>query len=399
MPLSAIRRIYRSLPPTYWTIWLGTLVNRIGGFVVPFLALYITKQRHESEAAAGIVVSLYGGGTILASLVGGTLTDRLGRRATMLLSLFGGSVTMLAIGLVSSLPALGVATFVMGWVAEMYRPAVAAMITDVVPPADRQRAFGYLYWVINLGYAIAPALAGLVLHTSYLALFVVDATTTFVFGLIVLARVPETRPAEAAEAAQRGDGPGLCSVLGDGTFMFFVTLTLGVGLVMWQNNVALPIDMARHGISATGYGLLVSINGVMIVFLQPSITRTVAHRSRTRVLAISCLLLGIGFGMYGLVGSYAGYAVAIAVWTLGEIANLPTTSAVVSELAPTALRGRYQGVSNMSWGIASFLGPLVGGVFMRGPGGRALWFSCFALMLLVTLGHVALGPARRRREI
>jgi len=103
--------VYASLPPTYWTIWLGTLVNRMGGFVVPFLALYITQKRHASEAAAGLVVSLYGAGNIVASLVGGTMTDRLGRRATMLVSLFGGAAAMMAIGLVSSLPAIGAATF------------------------------------------------------------------------------------------------------------------------------------------------------------------------------------------------------------------------------------------------------------------------------------------------
>jgi MFS family permease len=393
-----LRRIYASLPPAYWTIWLGTLVNRVGGFVVPFLALYITRQRHESEAAAGVVVALYGAGNIIASLVGGTLADRVGRRATMLISLFGGSLAMLAIGFARSLPELGAATFFMGWVAEMYRPAVSAMIADVVPPEDRGRAFAYLYWVINLGYAIAPALAGLIANYSYLAIFLIDASTTFVFGAVVLLRVPETRPAEAAAAAQRGDGPGLVHVLRDRTFMIFVLLSVGTATVMLQNNVALPIDMARHGISSSAYGALVSINGWMIVFLQPFITRALAHRSRTRVLALSSLCMGVGFGLYGL-GSYAGYAIAIAVWTVGEIANLPTTSLVTAELAPAELRGRYQGVANLSWSVAALISPLIGGVFMRGPGGLALWLSCFALMVVVTVGHVALGPARKRREI
>jgi MFS family permease len=399
VPLPALRRLHASLPSTYWTIWLGTLVNRMGGFVVPFLAIYLTRERHESEAAAGVVVSLYGAGTIFASLTGGTLTDRLGRRATMLLSLFGGSATMLAIGFARSLPAIGAATFFMGWVAEMYRPAVAAMIADVVPAQDRQRAYSYLYWVINLGYAIAPAFAGLLSGTSYLALFVVDATTTFLFGLIVLWKVPETRPAEAAAAALRGDGPGLTHVVRDSVFMGFVLLSLGTAFVIMQNNVALSIDMTRHGISPRDYGLLVSINGVMIVFLQPWITRALRLRSRTRILAVSSFFFGLGFGLYGVVGTPAGYAFAIAVCTLAEIANLPTGSAVVADLAPTALRGRYQGMSNMAWGIASFIGPLVGGLFLHGPGGRALWFSCFGLMVLVTVGHLALGPARARREI
>jgi MFS family permease len=394
--LTALRREYRSLPSAYWTIWLGTLVNRMGGFVVPFMALYITRERHESEATAGAVMSLYGAGSILAGFVGGTLADRLGRRATILLSLFGGAAAMLSVGLASSLPQICVATFVMGWLAEMYRPAVSAMVADVVPPADRQRAYAHLYWVVNLGFAIAPLLAGLAARASYLTLFIVDAATMGAYGLIVLLRVRETRPAEAAAAG--GGGPGIGTVLSDRTFMGFVLLTLGTAVVMWQNGTALPMDMVRHGISAGGYGALVAINGVMIVFLQPIITRAIGKRSRTRVLALSALLLGVGFGLHGVVGTYAGYALAIAVWTLAEIANLPMSSAVVADLAPTALRGRYQGVYGMTWGLASCVGPLLGGLFLSGPGGRALWFSCFGIMALVACGQVAIGRARERRE-
>lgn len=395
--LAALRREYRSLPAAYWTIWSGTLVNKTGGFVVPFMALYITRERHESEGVAGAVMSLYGAGSILAGFIGGTLADHLGRRATMLLSLFGGAASILLVGLASSLPQICVATFAMGWLSEMYRPAVWAMVADVVPPVDRQRAYGHMYWVANLGFAIAPLLAGLAARTSYLTLFVVDAATMAAYGVIVLLRVSETRPAEAV-AAGRSGGPGLGAVLSDRTFMGVVLLNLGTALVMWQNGTALPIDMLRHGISAGDYGSLIAINGVMIVLLQPLVTRVIARRKRAVVLALSSLLFGVGFGLHGVVVAYAGYALAIAVWTLGEIANLPTSSAVVADLAPPALRGRYQGVYGMSWGVASCVGPLVGGFFLGGPGGRALWFSCFGLMVVVACGHLAIGRARERRE-
>jgi MFS family permease len=361
------------------------------------MALYITRERHESEGVAGAVMALYGAGSILAGFVGGTLADRLGRRATMLVSLFGGALAILAVGFASTLPQICVATFAMGWLAEMYRPAVWAMIADIVPPADRPRAFGHQYWVANLGFAIAPLLAGLAARASYLTLFVVDAATMAAYGVIVLVRVRETRPVEAVAAARTGR-VGTGAVLSDRVFMGVVLLNLGTAVVMWQNGAALPMDMIRHGISASGYGALMAINGAMIVVLQPLITRLIAGRKRTSVLAVSALLLGTGFGLHGVVGAAAGYALAIAVWTLGEIANLPTSSAVVADLAPPALRGRYQGVYGMSWGVASCTGPLIGGLFLGGPGGRALWFSCFGVMALVACGHVALGRARERRE-
>src|SRR5690349_13297358 len=101
--LAALRREYRSLPAAFWTLWLGTLVNKTGGFVVPFMALYITRERHESEGVAGAVMSLYGAGSILAGFVGGTLADRFGRRASMLITHSSRAVDLLTNGLASPL--------------------------------------------------------------------------------------------------------------------------------------------------------------------------------------------------------------------------------------------------------------------------------------------------------
>jgi MFS family permease len=391
-------REYRSLPAAYWTLWLGAFVNRLGNFVLPFLALYVTRERGESVSTAGVVLSLYGAGAIVAGLVGGVLADRLGRRTTMVMSLFGGAAAMMAIGLARSLPELCAATFLMGWLAEMYRPAMSAMVADLVAPADRARAYAHMYWVVNLGFALAPSLAALAIRWSYLLLFVIDAATMLLYGIIVLWRLPETRPAEpqASHGGRLLDGVG--AVLRDRVFVRFLLLSLGSWAVMWQVGTSLPIDMSHHGISAAAYGGLLSINGILIVLLQPFAARVLAPYRRTAVLAGAALLFGIGFGMQAFVGSSLGYAIAIGVWTLGEIALLPTSAAVVADLAPPAMRGRYQGLYGMSGGAASFIGPLLGGAFLAGPGGAALWIACFALMVCVALGHVAFGRARTRRE-
>lgn len=192
--LGRLKSIYAELPRVYWTIWLGTLVNKLGSVVVPFLALYLTQERLLSKALAGLLISLYGVGAILAGLTGGMLADRYGRRVTLLLSLFGGAVATLGIGFARQLSILALFTFLVGWLGEMYRPAVAALIADVVPPEKRTRAYGLLYWVINLGFAVAMMVGGLAATKSFLSLFLFDAATMALYGVLVFVKVPETRP-------------------------------------------------------------------------------------------------------------------------------------------------------------------------------------------------------------
>jgi MFS family permease len=392
----ALLRDIRSLPPVYWTLWWGTLVNKAGGFVVPFLAFYVTA-RGGSETEAGFILALYGAGSLLSGFLGGLMTDRIGRRATMLLSLFGGAAALLGMGFTPTLEGLRVTTFVMGLTAELHRPAVSAAIADVVAPELRQRAYAHLYWVINVGFALAPTLAGLAAKLDYFALFAIDAATLFVFGLIVMAKVPETRAHSPEEVKQAAQG-SVVRVLGDRTFMTFNLLVFGFAFVMWQNGATAPLDMKRHGISEIEFGLLMGLNGVMIVVLQPWLSEYLRRLPRTPVLATGSLLFGAGFAMYGLVSSVPGYALAVAIWTLAEIATLPTFSTVVADLAPSSMRGRYQGVYATSWGLASFAGPIAGGAMLDGPGGRALWLGCGAIMALVALGYWLHGAEREARE-
>jgi MFS family permease len=375
-------------------------VNKLGSVVVPFLALYLTEERALSKAQTGLLISLFGVGAILAGLTGGMLADRYGRRchAASVAVRWRKRRRWASAWLASSQSILALFTFLVGWLGEMYRPAVAALIADVVPPEKRTRAYGLLYWVINLGFAVAMMVGGLAATKSFLSLFLFDATTMALYGVLVFVKVPETRP-DHRDAAPGTAQPGLLDVITDRTFLVFVLLIFGIALVMWQTGTSAPMDMTAKGLSKSTYGTLFAINGVLIALLQPRMTSWLAPKPRAAVLAISALVFGLGFGLFGFVSSVAGYAVGIAIWTLGEIAHLPTSNTVVADLAPTALRGRYQGVYSMAWGFASVAAPIVGGAVLDGPGSKTLWVGCGLLMVMVGGCHLAIGPAVRRRAV
>jgi MFS family permease len=393
--LAALRREYRSLPRAFWLIWTGTLVNRLGAFVMPFLTLYLTGHRHISESAAGLIVSLYGVGCVGASLAGGVLSDRIGRRTTMALSLLGGATILFLLGQLQAPAAIGAAACAYGFLGEMYRPAVSAMVADLVAPEDRARAYAHQHWAVNLGFALAPSLGGLLASASYTVLFAADAATTAVFGLLVLLALPETRPT----AHEHHDRGGLRAVLSDRVFMMLVVLAFGLGAVVVQSNVALPLDMRRKGLGESWFGALIALNGVLIVLFQHFAIARVRPLRRSRVLTAGALLFGLGFGLHAVARAPFGYAVAIALWTFGEIVSTPVMASVIADLAPPSLRGRYQGVYSTGWSLAAAFGPVTGTAVFDRLGPTALWAGCAAVCVLGALGQRFAGPHYERRRV
>jgi MFS family permease len=392
----ALRRTLGGLPRAYWALWAGILVNRIGGFVVPFLALYLTQRRGMSVARAGALVSLYGLGAVGAGPVAGLVADRVGRRAALLGSLAGGAAFTAAIPFVRGAGPLAALVLAAGFVGEMYRPAAHAVVGDLVPREDRVRAFGVLYWGVNLGVAIGLVLAGALADVSFTLLFLGDAATSLAFALVVWRLVPETRPEAPPEGIRQALG-GLVAPLRDGAFAPFLVLHLLLAVVFFQFQLGLPVDMASHGVSPGRFGALMALNGVVIVVLQPLVAGRIGRVDGSRAMAAGTALIGLGFGMNGVHHGVGWYALAIVVWTLGEIAYLPVASTLPADLAPPALRGRYQGAYSLSWALAFTVAPALGAAVLDRWGPGTLWAGALVLGLAVSAGLLATAPARRRR--
>jgi MFS family permease len=389
-----MRAALGGLPATFYTLLAGMFVNRLATFVATFLGLYLVKERGFPPDAAGRVVSLFGVGILVAGPIGGTLADAIGRRATMLLSLVSGAFAVAGVGLFREPWVLGLFAFLAALTSEMYRPAINAAIADLVPPADRARAFGLVYWTINLGWAVGLSVAGIVAERSYLALFLADGATCLAFALIIYLHVPETRPAGLHAHSPLA---GLAVVFRDRTFLVFAGLYLLGLMIFLQFQLAAPIDMAAHGVGPAIFSALMALNGLGVVFLQPLIGAGIRRYDAARLLAGSTLLFGLGFGLNAIAGSVPVYLLGVALWTVGEVVGFPPAAALVADLAPVELRGRYQGVFSMSWGVAFTLAPLLAGQVLASFGARTLWTGCLALGLVLTVLHHVVGPARRRR--
>ncbi|MFF8917681.1 MDR family MFS transporter [Streptomyces sp. NPDC015032] len=378
------------LPREFWWLWTSTLVNRLGAFVATFMALYLTLDRGYSASYAGLVAALHGLGGVVSSLGAGVMTDRLGRRPTMLIAQTSTAVSVAVLGFMVHPVAIAAVAFVVGMASNASRPAVQAMMADIVRPEDRVRAFSLNYWAINLGFAVSSAGAGFVAEYSYLAGFLGEAAMTLVCALVVFMKVPESRPGKPAvpgRAAGGADEVRLSTMLRDGRFMSVVGLSFVIALIFQQGYVGLPVAMGADGFSSSDFGTAIAVNGVLIVVLQIPVTRFIEHRDPRRLLIVSSLLAGYGFGLTAFAGSVAVYALTICVWTVAEIVNSPIQSSLVVRLSPVRGRGRYQGMYTMSWSAAALVAPLMSGVVIDRFGAEWLWGTCAVLGTGAALGY------------
>ena len=391
MSLVSVRRAAREtvsgLPREFWWLWTSTLVNRLGAFVATFMALYLTLDRGYSASYAGLVASLHGLGGVVSSLGAGVMTDRLGRRPTLLIAQSSTAVSVAVLGFMHDPVSIAAVAFVVGMASNASRPAVQAMMADIVRPEDRVRAFSLNYWAINLGFAVSSMAAGFIAEFSYLAGFLIEAAMTLVCAVVVFLKLPESRPVRTAKEAKDDAAVGLGTVLRDGRFMSVVGLSFLVAVVFQQGSVGLPVAMGEAGFTPADYGLAVAVNGVLIVALQIPVTRFIEHRDPRRLLVISSLLAGYGFGLTAFAGSVGVFALTVCVWTLAEIVNAPTQTGLVVRLSPVHGRGRYQGMYTLSWALAALVAPLMSGLVIDRFGAEWLWGLCAVVGTAAGLGY------------
>jgi MFS family permease len=388
-PRPTLREGIRSLPGPVWILCAGTFVNRFGSFVAVFLVLYL-RSRGYSIAEAGLVVSFYGVGNVVAAAVGGWVADRFGRRNALALSMFSSAATLLALSQARSLPLIIVLTTLAGLTGEMYRPAAAALLTDLTRAGERIPAFALNRLAINLGFAAGPAVAGLLAERSFFLIFLGDALTSAAFGVIALTSLPEGVRVRRGEERR---GEAVRTMLQDRAFLFFLISSVLGAFVYFQSQTTFPLHVRASGLSDADYGLLISLNGLAIVLLELPLVAITQRFPYRPVLTLGSLLVGLGFALNAFANDLPELALTVLIWTLGEIIYAPVASAYVADIAPEHMRGRYQGAWGLTWGLAYVFAPALGAaIFAWSADG--LWLLCGLLGVASALLLLAARPPR-----
>jgi predicted MFS family arabinose efflux permease len=393
-----LRSIDPRLPRSVWTMEAGGLVNAFGnGITYPFVVIYLHNVRGFSLGTAGLVLAANGAVSLLASPLAGWLSDRIGGRLTL-----AGALVFMAAG-IASFPLVRepwhafLAMAVVGAGNGSFWPSQSTLLAGLAPVARRHAAYALQRVSRNLGIGLGGLTGGLIATTSdptsFTILFLIDAAT-FLGFIAVLPFVPDPELPPVEEGAR----PGLYrDVLRDRLLLGIVAVNVVFVSAGYAQIELLPVFAKNEAhVSERGIGVIFLVNTLVIVFAQLPIARALEGRRRMPALALMTVLWATAW-MIVLVGGATLEAIAAAsvfalaglVFGLGECFHGPTQGALVADLAPPRLRGRYMALSTISWEIGFVIGPAIGGfVLDRQP--LALWPLAAAVCLLAGVGALAL---------
>jgi predicted MFS family arabinose efflux permease len=382
-----IWRSLRGLPRDLWVLSAASLINRAGTMVLPFLVLYLTTEHGWSAPRAGLALAVYGAGSILAAPIAGRLSDRIGPLPIMRWSLVAAGILLIVFPFVTGFAAILAVTLVWAVATESFRPANLALIADIVTPEQRKPAYALTRLAINLGMSVGPAMAGFIATKSFTMIFFIDGVTTLVAALVLfLLPIRDVRhPGQAQSAGALAQVRRLL-VLDDRPFLVFLGALFLTGVVFFQHEGALPLFLVNDlGLSTAFYGLLFTINTVMIVFMEVPLNAATSHWPHRRALAIGSFLFAAGSGAFVFATGPAAIIAGMVIWTFGEMMLFPQASAYVADIAPPHRRGEYMGAYSLSFSLAFAFAPWAGTAVFAEFGAVALWTSVFAVGCLSAL--------------
>jgi len=390
MECSLLKRYDRQ----FWILISGALINSFGfSLVYPFISLYLYLYRGVSMTDVGLLLLTSALVGMLFQLIGGELSDRIGRKAVLVSGLI---INVISFGLLTMAILNGAGYFeflalmcILESAIGFYRSMPGIMIADTVPEGDRNAAFSLLRIGWNLGFALGPLLGGVLALYSYAILFGMATVTSGVYLLIVIFLIRDTKPKKASMAKDTG----YKEVWHDRTFLLFCGIAVLVALVYGQIFSTFSTYSGSYGqISAAEIGLLFSMNGFMIVAIQYPLARFLERFRLTTSLIAGTLFYAVGYGAVGLSVGFLPLAACMLLITMGEIVYSPSSMNIVSRMAKPEVRGRYMSMADMMVSGGFAFGPAVGGFLMDKYAGsiETMWLLLGGLLIMCVLGLLVL---------
>ncbi|SDY39759.1 Predicted arabinose efflux permease, MFS family [Micromonospora pattaloongensis] len=379
----------RTAPTWLKALLIGQAVNAAGALAWIYLTLYLVDERGLPAGTAALITATYGVGLIAGNLGAGSLGDRLGLRPVLVASLATWAAACVAVPLTPT-PLLAPVALLAGASGGAGRPLMSALVATAMPTERRREAIALSRVANNLGTVVGPPLGGLLATTNFDLIFVIDAVSSVLLIAAVVRWCPSPRP------VRHPDGPRtvLHALRADRAMVTLLVTVLAVDTAYRLVYTVLPLFLRDRGAPPLAYGVLVSLNCVVIVLFEARLARRLADRSAAVVIGAGYALVGLGWLVLGAAPTVVIAFVAVLVVTAGEMLYKPTATARAADLAPSGMDGRYQSLYAGASITGAFLSPLLG-TTLYGARPWLVWPLAGAVALLAA---TALVRSARGRE-
>lgn len=404
--MTGVKSFIPNLPRRAWVILAGDACSAFGsGLVLPFFVVYLRDVRGISVDTAGLVVATIAVVALAGGLGAGWGVDRLGPRRAMLLSCVLCAVGAVAIAGIHSVWQAFLAAALFGLGMMFLWPASHSLLMSLVTPEQRSSVFSVHYATLNLGIGVGGITGGLVADVAnpqtFERLYLLDALTFLAFAFLLLFLRDVGRRVEPVDLPS---GPGgYRRLLQDRVFLRVCglgVLLVAIGYAQLESGYP-AYATAQGGISTRILGFTFAVNTGVIVLGQLVVLQRLTGKRRTRAVAMMCVLWGAAWSITLAAGNAgagalaaAGFFLAMGIFALGETFLSPTLPAIVNDLAPEPLRGRYNAVYSMSWSLGHIVGPALAGIALEHHFGNG-----FFALLVVMCGVAAAAALRLERHL
>jgi len=382
-----------------WLLSIVMMFNRCGSMAVPFMGLYVTQSLHRSEMDAGLIITLFGVGSILGSATGGKLTDMIGFRPVQILSSIVGGLLFILFSTITHFYSLCILTVVISFFSEAFRPANFTAVAHYAAEGTITRSYSLNRLAVNIGWSVGISLAGIIASINYKLLFIVEGGVSIIVGLLILSFLPQVKDF-IKKAKENASNMVILKPWEDIFYVKFILLTtvfITCAFLMFR---VVPVFFKEQWhIDEFQIGIIIGINGAVIaLFEMIMINKIEAKRSPMFFIIVGAVLFAVSYIILSAPVSFhiAAAVLTIVVFTCGEMLTLPFINTIVISRSNEHNRGLYAAGYTLSWSCAQVFGPYFGFLIAKNLGYNWLWLGLAGMLLLCTWGFNTLNKKQAK---
>lgn len=388
-------KLYSKFPKSIYILFIATVVNKLGNFVLPFLTIFLTRNLGFGAGKVGIFIMIGGAIYVPGSILGGKLADSFGRKNVLITCQALAGLCFIPCAIYPNTIKTAWLLFASIFFSAAAEPASNAMIIDLTNHKNRNEIYSFLYLGNNIGIAIGPVVAGF-LYNKYIEwIFLGDAITTAVALILIVRYVKETRPSEEhiiksigdKSNQERAEDKGLIGALMKRPLLLiFSLISIIYSFVYAQNMFVIPLQVEKiFGNSSTAvFGTIMACNAIVVVTLTTFITAVTKKYSSIINITVAGVFYALGFGMLFFVKSYMMFILSTIIWTIGEVLAFTNQGVFIANHTPISHRGRFNAILPLITGAGRAIGPAIMGQFIKFTNIKMAWVLVFILSIMAS---------------